>query len=116
MKKNLEDGVTFASKCICKNIKPNLQTCGRDDKKFVAKHGKRKVFHIGGNSSCQAHLRQHYDIYKKRCEEKGIPINHWAIPRTVWKKMEEEKVVETRERLTKKQLQQQLDFKSVTSP
>src|ERR1700678_4689284 len=100
MKKNLEDGVPFASKCICRNIKPNLRTCGRDDKKFVAKHGKRKVFHIGGNSSFRAHLRQHYEIYKKRCEEKGIPINHWAIQRTVWKKMEE-----TRGRSTKKQRQ-----------
>ena len=74
------------------------------------------MFHIGGNSSCRAHLRQHYEIYKKRCEEKGIPINHWAIPRTVWKKMEEEKVEETMGRSTKKQLQQQLNFKSVTGP
>jgi hypothetical protein len=99
---------------IHKNIKPNLQT--RDDKKFVAKNGKRKAFHIGGNSSCRTHLRQHYDIYKERCEAKGIPVNHWAIPRALWKKMEEEQVEETRGRSTKKQVQQQLDFKGVTGP
>jgi DNA-binding LacI/PurR family transcriptional regulator len=116
-KKNLEGGVTFASKHINKkNRELNLRTCGRNDEKFVAKNGKRKAFHIGGNSSCRAHLRQHYNLYKERCEKADIPLNHWAIPRTVWKKMEEEKAEEVRGRLTKKAQQQQLDFKAVTGP
>ena len=37
-------------------------------------------------------------------------MNHWAIPRDIWKAMEEEK------RMSKKAKQQQLDFKTVTGP
>jgi hypothetical protein len=43
-------------------------------------------------------------------------MNHWAIPRDIWKVMEEEKEAIARGRLTKKQQQQQLDFKTVTGP
>ncbi|KAF8958256.1 hypothetical protein BDZ97DRAFT_1668770, partial [Flammula alnicola] len=43
-------------------------------------------------------------------------INHWAIPRPIWRVMEEEKEAAARGRLTKKQRQQQLDFKTVTGP
>jgi len=43
-------------------------------------------------------------------------IHHWAIPRTIWKEMEEEKEAEARGQLTKKQQQQKLDFKTVTGP
>lgn len=43
-------------------------------------------------------------------------MNHWAIPRDIWKVMEEEKAAIASGRLTKKQLQQQLDFKTVTGP
>ena len=92
------------------------QKCYRVDENFVKKHGKRKAFHVGGNSSCRAHLRQHYDVYKERCEKENIPVNHWAIPRPIWKKMEEAKEEEERGRLTKKKQQQQLGFKKVTGP
>lgn len=88
----------------------------RIDQEFVKVHGTRKAFHKGGNSSCRTHIRQHYDIYKKKCEQANIPINHWAIPRDIWKTMEEEKEAKEQGRLTKKQQQQQLDFKSVTGP
>lgn len=37
--------------------------------------------------SNQAHIRQHYDIYKAACEAAGIPINHHAIPWLIWNAM-----------------------------
>jgi hypothetical protein len=55
------------------------------------KHGKRKVFHTGGNSSCQLHICQHYDIYHQQCIEENIPEHHWAIPRPIWRKMQDKK-------------------------
>jgi hypothetical protein len=79
-------------------------------------NGTRKAFLKGGNSTCRFHIRQHYKIYKERCEKEVIPINHWAIPRPIWNAMEEEKEAEKRGRMTKKQAQQLLDFKSVVGP
>ncbi|KAF8173117.1 hypothetical protein BJ912DRAFT_859601 [Pholiota molesta] len=90
-------------------------TCMTDER-FLKLHGKRKAFHLGGNSSCRLHLRQHYNLYKEKCDKAGIPINHWAIPREIWKVMEEEREAEKRGVLTKKQQQQQLTFKKVTGP
>ncbi|KAH9007734.1 hypothetical protein EDB84DRAFT_1591299 [Lactarius hengduanensis] len=78
----------------------------KDDENFVRSHGKRKAFHKGGNSSCRLHIRQHYKTYKERCENADVPINHRAIPRNIWKAMEEEKEAKKRGRLTKKQQQQ----------
>lgn len=43
-------------------------------------------------------------------------MSHWAIPRDIWKTMEEEKEAKQRGQLTKKQQQQLLDFKTVTGP
>ncbi|KAF8952934.1 hypothetical protein BDZ97DRAFT_1648286, partial [Flammula alnicola] len=43
-------------------------------------------------------------------------INHWAIPREIWRVMEDEKEAEKRGQLTKKKQQQLLDFKTVTGP
>lgn len=63
----------------------------RNNEEFVKKQGKRKAFFTGGNSSCRQHIRQHYAIYQERCKEADIPEHHWAIPRPVWRKMEEEK-------------------------
>jgi hypothetical protein len=73
---------------------------------FVKSNGKQKAFHKGGNSSCCFHVRQHYEEYKERCEKKNIPINHWAIPRPLWKAMEDAKEEEKRGRTMKKQKQQ----------
>jgi len=56
----------------------------RDSVEFTKKEGKRKAFHIGGNSSCRVHIRQHYQLYQQRCKEENIPENHWAIPRSIW--------------------------------
>lgn len=88
----------------------------RNDEQFLKVHGMRKAFHRGGNSSCRLHLRQHYELYKEKCEKANVPINHWAIPRDIWKVMEEEKEAEQRGKLTKKQQQQQLEFKKVEGP
>ena len=79
---------------------------------FVKKEGKRKAFHAGGNSSCRSHIRQHYELYKQRCEEKKISENHYAIPRILWKQMEEEK------RNPKSKKQKKLDgaFEKVQGP
>jgi hypothetical protein len=74
----------------------------------------RKAFFKGGNSSCRLHIRQHFTIYKERCDKVGVPINHWAIPWPIWKKMQEDKLAE--KQLTEKQEQQQLSFKTVTGP
>ena len=46
-----------------------------------------------------------------------VPLqNHWAIPRVIWKVMEEAKAEEQRGQSMKKQTQQKLDFKMMTSP
>jgi hypothetical protein len=59
-----------------------------EDTELVKKWGLRKAFHVGGNSSCRQHLRKHWELYKKKCEDKNIPVNHWAIPRATLKNME----------------------------
>ena len=74
--------------------------------------GLRKAFHVGGNSSCRQHLRQHWELYKNKCEEKNIPINHWAIPRAVLKNMEADKLDAENAEMA----QSKLGFKKVTVP
>ena len=81
----------------------------RDDPAFVAKHGRRKCFHLGGNSSCRTHIRSHYDVYKDRCEAENITVNHRAIPREIWKAMEAAKKA-------KKGKQGTLQFTKVQGP
>jgi hypothetical protein len=51
----------------------------------VKSKGLRKTFFTGSNSSCRQHIRQHYDQYKKRCEDAKIPLNHRAIPPPILK-------------------------------
>jgi len=60
----------------------------RNDPEFLTAEGKRKAFHTGGNSSCRAHIRQHYDLYKDLCKQANITEQHWAIPRLIWREME----------------------------
>ena len=43
-------------------------------------------------------------------------MNHWAIPRDIWKVMEEEKIAEKQGRRMKKQQQQLLGFETITGP
>ena len=117
MKPKQEDGVTLAGKPIddgCKVLCYLL--CARDDEQFVKVHGKRKAFHKGGNSSCRLHICQHYVQYKEKCEKEKVPINHWAIPREIWRVMEESKEAEKQGTQTKKGKQQELAFKTVTGP
>ncbi|KAH9044422.1 hypothetical protein EDB85DRAFT_1834230, partial [Lactarius pseudohatsudake] len=42
--------------------------------------GIRKCFLTGGNSTLRQHCRKHYTIYKQKCEQAGISVNHRAIP------------------------------------
>lgn len=81
----------------------------RDDKEFVGKWGLRKAFHIGGNSSCRQHLRQHWQLYEKMCKENSIPVNHWAVPRGIWREKKAEKVGEPTE-------QSIIGFEKITGP
>ncbi|KIK78170.1 hypothetical protein PAXRUDRAFT_90381, partial [Paxillus rubicundulus Ve08.2h10] len=55
-------------------------TICKEDNRFVAKNGKRKAFHVGGNSSCRQHIRGHYELYCEQCTEEKIEENHHAIP------------------------------------
>ncbi|KAG2076570.1 hypothetical protein BDR04DRAFT_1002809 [Suillus decipiens] len=48
--------------------------------KFVAKHGRRKTFHVGSNSSCWQHIQRHYAVYKEKCMVLNIRENNHAIP------------------------------------
>ena len=109
----MDVGVRFASKFLYgKNETTDYLLQLSVDEQFIKLNGKRKAFHKGGNSSCRLHIRQHYPLYKQRCEKDNIPVNHWAIPRSIWKAMEEEKEAG---RMNKK-LQQELEFKSVMGP
>ena len=76
----------------------------------------RKAFFKGGNSTCRFHLRQHYERYKEKCVAADVAINHWAIPRKIWRAMEEEKELAEQGRKTKNQAQQLLTFESVVDP
>ncbi|KAH9041793.1 hypothetical protein EDB85DRAFT_1886448 [Lactarius pseudohatsudake] len=58
------------------------------DTVLVKKYGKQKAFHIGGNSSCRAHIRKHYELYKQRCKDENIPENHYAVPQVIWKELQ----------------------------
>jgi hypothetical protein len=73
----------------------------------------RKAFHKGSNSSNRFHIRQHYNIYKERCEKGNIPINHWATPPKIIKAKAEEELAAQG---AKEHGQQQLGFKAMTGP
>ena len=104
------DGAIPASELFCCSLSDVfLRWQFRLDERIIKLHGKQRTFHKGGNSSCRLHLRQHYKLYKEKCEEADIPLNHWAIPRDIWRGMEEK-------RLGKTKAQQVLAFEMVTGP
>ncbi|KAF7770801.1 hypothetical protein Agabi119p4_6775 [Agaricus bisporus var. burnettii] len=43
----------------------------------------RKSFHVGSNSSCRQHIRQHYDYYSAKCKEEGLEESEHCVPRHV---------------------------------
>lgn len=57
----------------------------RHDKHFVRAKGVRRAFFTGSNTSCRAHIRCHYSVYKTRCEEEGIKLNNRCVPRELSK-------------------------------
>jgi hypothetical protein len=61
--------------------------------------GLRKTFFTGSNSSCCQHICQHYDLYKKWCEDGKIPLNHRAIPPHILKGIQEGKDLKIQEQL-----------------
>ena len=61
----------------------------RRDPELVESGRLRNAFYTGGNSTCRAHIRRHYELYKMRCEEENIPESRHAIPRPLLKKIEE---------------------------
>ncbi|KAF8227032.1 hypothetical protein L208DRAFT_1012787, partial [Tricholoma matsutake] len=61
--------------------------CKMNEKTVKAK-GLRKTFLTGSNSSCRQHIRQHYDLYKQKCNDNNIPMNYRAIPPHILKEME----------------------------
>jgi hypothetical protein len=63
----------------------------RANVEFIKKNGERKAFHIGGNSSCRAHIQKHYELYKQCCEDRNILENHHALPQALWKEVQEAK-------------------------
>lgn len=72
----------------------------RNDKRFIAKHGKQKAFFKGSNTSMRHHLRSHWEEYQKGCLEAGIPLHHYAVPRHIWKKISEKRKKKGKEQLT----------------
>ena len=65
-------------------MEPQYSLGNREDKELIGKHGKRKAFLTGGNSSCHHHVRTHFDIYKQKCTAAGLTVHHHAIPHSVW--------------------------------
>ncbi|KIK81829.1 hypothetical protein PAXRUDRAFT_155174, partial [Paxillus rubicundulus Ve08.2h10] len=55
-------------------------TICKEDNRFVVKNGKRKAFHVGGNSSCCQHICGHYELYCEWCAGEKIEGNDNAIP------------------------------------
>jgi hypothetical protein len=60
----------------------------------------RKAFFTGGNSTCQAHIQQHYALYKEHCKEGNILENYHAIPWLLWKKAQEGEKAERKQQTT----------------
>jgi hypothetical protein len=50
------------------------------------RNGKWQAFHVSSSSSCQQHIQSHFDIYKAKCEKKGLKVHHHAIPQEMLKK------------------------------
>jgi hypothetical protein len=51
---------------------------------------KRDAFLAGSTSTCRGHIRQHYDIYLARCKKEDLQPYPYAMPRDLWKKLQEE--------------------------
>ncbi|KAH9028181.1 hypothetical protein EDB84DRAFT_1258119, partial [Lactarius hengduanensis] len=83
--------VKFKKNDTYETVKGRWCNLCREDKELMKRQGLRRAFLKGSNSTCRQHARQHWESYKKRCEDSDIPVHHWAIPRPIWKEMEAEK-------------------------
>ncbi|KAH9007564.1 hypothetical protein EDB84DRAFT_1281500, partial [Lactarius hengduanensis] len=46
---------------------------------FVQSAGLCRCFLTGRNSTLCQHCQRHYKIYKMKCEEAGVPVNHQSL-------------------------------------
>lgn len=74
--------------CISKEGRGLPEVSNRADDRTVKAKGLRKTFFTGSNSSCRQHIRQHYELYKQKCDDEHILLNHRAIPPQLLKEME----------------------------
>ncbi|KAG6807118.1 hypothetical protein H0H92_008736 [Tricholoma furcatifolium] len=86
--------VEFSKKGVKEVVRSRWCLICKDNKNFVATKGLRCTFFKGHNSTCRTHICGHWDIYKAKCEDGGIPINHRCISRNVLKEMEVKKLQE----------------------
>lgn len=61
--------------------------------KGVIKEGKKKAFFIRENSSCWAHIHQHYEIYKEWCKAGNISESHHMLSQDLYWQMKADKKV-----------------------
>jgi hypothetical protein len=47
----------------------------------------RDALIVGGNSTNRVHIRQHFEVYKERCEKDKIEVHHHALPRDMWREI-----------------------------
>jgi hypothetical protein len=83
------------------NKTKKLTKLKRDNATFIKKEGQQKAFHIGSNSSCCAHICQHYKLYQEQCKEANIPEQHWAIPHPIWNEIEEAQTCDKNRKVSK---------------
>jgi hypothetical protein len=103
----MDNGAIYAGKSSKYYLCLPVLLLTREDVDFVKKHGLRKAFLTGSNTSCRNHIRQHYEYYHQKCKELGISENWRCVP---------EDVMEERESGNKrKQLQSRLDVHMVKS-
>ncbi|KAF8229373.1 hypothetical protein L208DRAFT_1073781, partial [Tricholoma matsutake] len=77
--------VQFTRGSVVETVKGRWCLVCKADDKIVKSKGLRKTFFTGSNSSCHQHICQHYELYKKWCEDAKIPLNHRAIPLPILK-------------------------------
>lgn len=58
-------------------------TVSRKDPALSRTKDLKKAFLSGGNSTCRAHIRRHYEFYSQRCKEEGIEESERCVPANI---------------------------------
>ncbi|KAI0269521.1 hypothetical protein BGY98DRAFT_937844 [Russula aff. rugulosa BPL654] len=83
-----KDLLTVFSDLVTVNFKKgDTMTNKKGANKGLLKGGEKRAFFTGGNSSCQAHIRGHYEIYKEQYKDGNIPENHHTLPWDIYRQM-----------------------------